>query len=58
MKKWMCDICGYAYDGTDFEKEPKDYVCPVCDHDKTYFAQRDIEEEVKFAANELIKQEK
>lgn len=58
MKKWMCDICGYAYDGAGFEQEPEDYVCPVCDHGKSYFALRNIEEEVKFAANELIKQEK
>lgn len=56
MKKWMCDICGYAYDGEDCAKEDDDYLCPVCDHGKDYFALRDIETEVKFAANELIKE--
>lgn len=52
----MCDICGYAYDGEDFSKEDEEYLCPVCDHGKEYFALRDIETEVKFAANELIKE--
>lgn len=56
MKKWMCDICGYAYDGDDFSKETQDYLCPVCDQGKDHFHLRDIEEEVKLAANELIQQ--
>ena len=28
-KKWVCQICGYAYDG---DKLPADYVCPLCKH--------------------------
>ena len=42
MAKWVCTVCGYAYDeavgdpdggakaGTAFKDLPKDWVCPVC----------------------------
>ena len=51
---WMCDICGYIYDGEDFLKEPEDYVCPLCDHGKQYFHERDMEAEIGRAANQII----
>lgn len=35
--KWVCSVCGYVYDGIDFEKEPNDYVCPVCGAKKEMF---------------------
>ncbi len=25
--RWVCDVCGYAYEG---EELPKDFVCPLC----------------------------
>ncbi len=28
-KKWVCQICGYEYDGADL---PEDFVCPLCKH--------------------------
>ena len=28
-KKWVCQICGYVYDGDEL---PADYVCPICKH--------------------------
>ena len=36
-KKWVCSVCGYVYDGDDFESEPDDYVCPVCGAKKEMF---------------------
>lgn len=42
MKKYVCDICGWAYDpaagypplginaNTPFDKLPDDFVCPEC----------------------------
>ena len=51
MKKYQCD--GWIYDpeigdpeggiepGTDFEKIPDDWVCPVCGVDKESFSELD-----------------
>ena len=25
--KWVCDVCGFVYEGSQL---PADYVCPVC----------------------------
>lgn len=31
MKKYVCPVCGYVYDGeTPFEELPADYTCPIC----------------------------
>lgn len=49
---YMCNICGYTYDGEDFTKEPADYQCPLCDGGKDEFRPRKIDEEVKAATNE------
>ncbi len=50
MQKWVCTICGYAYDpaagdpdngvaaGTRFEDVPDSWVCPVCGAGKEDFA--------------------
>ena len=27
MKKYVCVVCGYVYEG---EKLPEDYECPLC----------------------------
>ena len=49
MKKYRCTVCDYIYDpakgdpdsnikpGTPFESLPGDWVCPVCQVDKTNF---------------------
>lgn len=49
MKKYVCSVCGYVYDpaagdpdsgtaaGTDFEKLPDGWVCPVCAVGKDMF---------------------
>lgn len=52
MTRYICDICGYVYDGEDFTKEPDDYVCPLCDHGKEDFHERDFETEVNLASDE------
>lgn len=39
-KNWVCSVCGYIYDGPDFEKEPDDYTCPVCHAPKPKFELR------------------
>ena len=34
-KKWVCQICGYVYEGDEL---PADYVCPICKHGAADFA--------------------
>ena len=29
MKKWVCKVCGYVYEG---ETLPEDFICPLCKH--------------------------
>ena len=29
MKKFVCSICGYVYEGDTL---PEDFVCPICKH--------------------------
>lgn len=38
--KWVCSVCGYVYDGQNFEKEPDNYVCPVCGAKKEMLKQQ------------------
>lgn len=49
---YMCNICGYEYDGEDFQKEAEDYVCPLCDSHKDEFQERDIDIQVCDATDE------
>lgn len=47
---YVCDVCGWEYDpelglpeagiqsGTSFEDLPDDFVCPLCDADKSMFS--------------------
>lgn len=49
MDKYRCGICEYIYDpqkgdktqdinpGTAFEDLPEDWICPMCEVDKTEF---------------------
>lgn len=33
-KVWVCEICGYEYEGDEL---PDDFVCPICSHGKEAF---------------------
>ena len=33
-KKWVCEVCGYVYEGDEL---PDDFVCPWCKHGKADF---------------------
>lgn len=35
VKGWVCDVCGYVYEGGD--KLPEDYICPLCKHGASDF---------------------
>lgn len=37
---WVCSVCGYIYDGEDFNKESDSYVCPICGVPKIMFKKR------------------
>ena len=49
MEKYVCDVCGYAYDeelgdaenginpGTKWDELPEDWVCPLCAVGKDQF---------------------
>lgn len=43
--KYKCEICNWIYDeekeGTKFEEQPDDYLCPVCNAPKDLFTQLD-----------------
>ena len=40
MKKYVCSICGYEYDGEiPFEQLDGDYVCPICGVGKDMFTE-------------------
>ena len=33
-KKWVCEVCGYVYEGDEM---PDDFICPWCKHGKSDF---------------------
>ena len=33
-KKWVCEVCGYVYEGDEL---PADFICPWCKHGKSDF---------------------
>ncbi len=38
MESYVCDVCGYTYDGDlPFEELGDDYVCPICGVGKDQF---------------------
>lgn len=42
MSKYICNVCGYEYDGdVPFEELPDDYTCPLCGVDKSNFDKED-----------------
>ena len=34
MKKYVCTVCGYVYEG---ESLPADFICPLCKHPASDF---------------------
>ena len=34
-KGWVCDICGYVYEGDEL---PEDFICPLCKHPASDFS--------------------
>ena len=34
MAKWLCNVCGYVYEG---DVLPDDFVCPLCKHPASDF---------------------
>jgi len=42
MKKYVCTLCGYVYDGPEpFEALPETWVCPLCGASKDLFEEMD-----------------
>lgn len=42
MSKYVCEVCGYEYDGEiPFEELPEDYECPVCSVGKDQFKEQE-----------------
>lgn len=37
---WVCSVCGYVYDGPNFEAEPDTYECPICHVPKMMFEKK------------------
>lgn len=37
---WVCSVCGYIYDGPNFEAEPDTYECPICHVPKMMFEKK------------------
>lgn len=37
---WVCSVCGYVYEGSDFASESEDYTCPLCHVPKTLFEEK------------------
>jgi rubredoxin len=38
MAKYVCNVCGWEYDGdVPFEELPDDYMCPMCGAPKSEF---------------------
>ena len=34
MKKFVCSVCGYVYEGGEL---PADFICPLCKHPASDF---------------------
>ncbi len=49
MKKYVCSICGYVYEG---ESLPADYVCPICKAPASKF--NELGEERVWAAEHIV----
>jgi len=39
---YICDVCGYQYDGeVPFDELDDDYACPICGAGKDQFSQKE-----------------
>ena len=38
--KYQCSVCGYVYEGDDFEQLPESFLCPVCKNPKRVFQKK------------------
>lgn len=49
MAKYICQVCEYIYDedkeGTRWDDLPDDWVCPICDSDKSLFTRMEDEKD-------------
>ena len=54
VKRWVCTICGYVYEGDEL---PKDYVCPWCKHGPEAFELTDVEVEISAEEAEALDKE-
>lgn len=42
MKKYVCTVCGYVYDGeVPFEELEEEFVCPICSVSKDMFEEQE-----------------
>lgn len=37
---YVCKVCGYVYEGDDFEDLPDEWVCPLCGVGKDQFEEQ------------------
>ena len=49
MKKFVCSVCGYIYEG---EALPADFVCPICKAPASKFIEQG--EEMTWAAEHVV----
>ena len=49
MSKWVCQVCGYVYEG---EKLPEDFKCPVCGAPASKFTEQ--KGEMTWAAEHVV----
>ena len=49
MKKFVCTVCGYVYEGDSL---PADFVCPVCKAPASKFSKQ--EETLTWAAEHVV----
>ena len=51
---YVCSVCGYVYDGDPL---PEDFICPLCNHDASYFVRQESEQNVQNKNENLSKGE-
>ena len=39
-QQWVCSVCGYVYDGDNFEAESDAFTCPICNVPKVMFEKK------------------
>ena len=58
MTAYECGVCGYIFDedaeDNTWEELPEDWVCPVCDSDKSYFEPMEADTEAQGSVKEDV----